>query len=68
MLLRDPYSLNAICQSILHCLLGLNEQSKLPRVSQPACLWPCVRQLLLCFLHHRRVESLRVYCDCSSWG
>ncbi len=33
MLLRDPYSLNAICKSILQCLLNLYEQSKLPRVS-----------------------------------
>jgi len=33
MLLRDPYALNAICASIVKCLLQLSEHSKLPRVS-----------------------------------
>ena len=32
MLLRDPYALNAICSSIVKCLLQLSEHSKLPRV------------------------------------
>ena len=33
MLLRDPYALNAVCRSVLQCLLHLYEQNKLPRVS-----------------------------------
>lgn len=33
MLLRDPYALHVICKSILQCLRGLSESSKLPRES-----------------------------------
>jgi hypothetical protein len=33
MLLRDPYALHVICKSILQCLGGLSESSKLPRES-----------------------------------
>ena len=33
MLLRDPYALNAVCTSIVKCLLQLSEHCKLPRVN-----------------------------------
>lgn len=47
MLLRDPYALNAICKSILHCLLHLYEQSKLPRVSVCSrSVWWCSAPLV----------------------